>query len=1288
MKSGKTQNTALLRTMLTKEHQNFATIRLIRDLRELENESIPTVGVTALPSDENLFDWSANIRGPAGTPYEGGVFHIHMTIPPNYPHSPPTLSLKTPITHPNVFGSKVCLDILEGAKGPGQGWTTAYTLQSILIQLQSFLFEGKNYSEEELKKIKKQLDQANSFECKCCKHKGRISSWPSFPKTQEESEFIIAKTEEEVFAESLKCFHTRLSPQDSPLGVGLNITRVPRTGLIKGATPMLDLLSLKGFVKEGVRMSTINEKFSYWLPLPLYFAKENGKFIKDKYKEKVVYLAEKAISMMCAGNTKHFKEEMVLEVMTKIILQIVFLMMEEKRHPSINLIQIMVHVHALLEVFATKYPSISKQADEMLEKFIKDPSYRNKDNIPNSGLLLSLLLISNKFTYGDLIKAYTEEQLDRLVFWILKKIPELEETTSEIDEGRANVSFSCQATSFQISAFYKGYLTFIRSQFKKRIDFLNYYEEHSGKLSDKMENQIQKIAFETLKINNFNDYFDTVGYGKVSMAEINNMLKKAIQNSLEKRYHGEDDVVFAIPSPEEQYKEYVGDQSDSIQFIEGSKLKEASEAEWKTRCITRWVFIQNVIRSGTRGDVTPADLAQIGDSLFLDQLNYERDFPKDPIADLRAKPFSINLQEITPSAYLDGLTWQQLYLKLDMEDTLRFFNINPNFKALYKKIEVIGPLLQSLVLPIMPVKNIKSGYYYMTVLISGLTNLKYLRLQGYMTSAPVITMACIKDLYKGFMNLAKKGNNITTLTIGNLKLTKSDPEITEKMKLILLSMEKLTQLFSIDSNVFMNSPGALSRYLSTHYGLKDLMFVRSELNLQVCKEIADGIMRAKQLERIILTGNTALDKGLAQIIYNLAFAPRLRHLDISQNSGINNLADIVESISKLMKISPSLEVLDISNIATLNQKLNLDFFKALGEVGTLQRLKMSGSGVLSTPNLLGRAIAFNSIHKGSLEYLDLSDNAIQYTANLNSLISSMQVSEKDHEDWYGDARKSQKMEGKDLEKNFHCNLKHLLLSKNTKLKSDFNVISHKKYPETQKPVLPLELILSKGKLRTLSMASCSLDKTDCDLLEYIYEKNSVNIKLEALNLSSNNLCKEGIKSLCPVIEKASTLKALDLSKTKMGVSGAKSLAEALLKNNSIEHLNIYANIIDVDGTRAIGKLLEQNKTLQFLDMGFNRARNAGLSAVSEGLQKNKESKLKYLGLRYNFINEDGFNKFLNKVFAKGNNSKITHIYIKKNKISEYECQSVMNTLSQLGVTLNIDTLDRFHVALGVSSPFY
>lgn len=83
----------------------------------------------------------------------------------------------------------------------------------------------------------------------------------------------MLKTADELLLDELTCFHTKLRLKDTTLGIGVSISRLPRTGEIRMITPTLDLLSMRAFVKHKVKHSLSNEKFTHWLPL--YFGEKD-----------------------------------------------------------------------------------------------------------------------------------------------------------------------------------------------------------------------------------------------------------------------------------------------------------------------------------------------------------------------------------------------------------------------------------------------------------------------------------------------------------------------------------------------------------------------------------------------------------------------------------------------------------------------------------------------------------------------------------------------------------------------------------------------------------------------------------------------------------------------------------------------------------------------------------------------------------------------------------------------------------------------------------------------------
>lgn len=83
----------------------------------------------------------------------------------------------------------------------------------------------------------------------------------------------MVRTSEELLGEELTCFHTKMKVKEATLGIGVSISRLPRTGEIRMITPTLDLLSMRAFIKQKVRFSLSNERFSHWLPL--YFGERD-----------------------------------------------------------------------------------------------------------------------------------------------------------------------------------------------------------------------------------------------------------------------------------------------------------------------------------------------------------------------------------------------------------------------------------------------------------------------------------------------------------------------------------------------------------------------------------------------------------------------------------------------------------------------------------------------------------------------------------------------------------------------------------------------------------------------------------------------------------------------------------------------------------------------------------------------------------------------------------------------------------------------------------------------------
>ena len=147
----------------------------------------------AAPIEGNLREWHANLwmapnMNSAIQELEPPL-HLILRFPEEYPTKPPTVECCTPFPHSNVVRKSegklmICLDMLEPPPPkalPYAGWSSAMSVLSILLQLQSFLSSEKLQYAEGMGSMERAREYMARFECAGCPHNllSNANPWPA-----------------------------------------------------------------------------------------------------------------------------------------------------------------------------------------------------------------------------------------------------------------------------------------------------------------------------------------------------------------------------------------------------------------------------------------------------------------------------------------------------------------------------------------------------------------------------------------------------------------------------------------------------------------------------------------------------------------------------------------------------------------------------------------------------------------------------------------------------------------------------------------------------------------------------------------------------------------------------------------------------------------------------------------------------------------------------------------------------------------------------------------------------
>jgi hypothetical protein len=171
----------------------------------------------------------------------------------------------------------------------------------------------------------------------------------------------------------------------------------------------------------------------------------------------------------------------------------------------------------------------------------------------------------------------------------------------------------------------------------------------------------------------------------------------------------------------------------------------------------------------------------------------------------------INYKE--PVVKLPQTSWKKLFLRLDLEDFLSHIDMNPDFKTFYEKLEVCKfSDVNSVLITMIEINNIKSGYFYLSALLTKLTTLKSLEFTGLPQMSNLLNEKAGKALKKGFNNFKEAGGKLEIISFHNITVNK---DLSDCLFSYLSTADSINSLKFTKTNIFAfgNTMKVLANYL-------------------------------------------------------------------------------------------------------------------------------------------------------------------------------------------------------------------------------------------------------------------------------------------------------------------------------------------------------------------------------------------------------------------------------------------------------------------------------------------
>lgn len=556
--------------------------RLRQDIAEVQNVPYPNI---AIHLDDNDITQACLIL----TPERSSALHLTVRFPVEYPLQAPNVTIQSSVVHPNVFGNYICASILNTE----EGWTPAYTLKGIAIQLLSFFSSdqieqeyGGHVDLNEYRSRRSERDyyprrgEEGKFCCSNCGYGRPHSSTASVVSnaagkagidlgtlnkklfTMPDEILLMVLTEldtKDLFAASeafpevrrilasydfirvreLQCFCLKKGFMATKLGVGVSVSERASQGNFASE---FDLLSKEAFDEHRVRRSIQGVMFDHWLPLPI--SRRHWRLVRPDLKVALDSLARKG-RLETASNDSviyHFMNNIVVDFSRDAEETMKYGSKSKSTltHASEKAVEAYFALFHLLLCLATENHQMIRDANRMILRFLSGST--SKAHFPNLGILLVAVLISDQGLTEELTLAIVKEAILRNVVWMLDVkgagLPELSYLEpSATSEYRLAKTFEASKTSYRLLMFLSLFCKTARVPGKTLEDLREaMFDSHGAPpygTAERMAKQIREIRV----ISHFPDFLKRMGISRMpSKEEFTAFLKRTITDSVKAGY--------------------------------------------------------------------------------------------------------------------------------------------------------------------------------------------------------------------------------------------------------------------------------------------------------------------------------------------------------------------------------------------------------------------------------------------------------------------------------------------------------------------------------------------------------------------------------------------------------------------------------------------------------------------------------------------------------------------------------------------------------------------------------